>query len=216
MPFPERSSPCGFPTCPLPVVAAENPVRVLEAAACSGVKSSTTRLPIRFQVLRPNAANRAEQDPAQLTRVDRLMDGRHADTEPLGGRAHWEEQLRSQELRSPQIRRNLVRGRVSTPSIGGSCGRPSTEAAASTRVSSRGCEDLPLPPTVGTDAVEGSGPRGRRFKSCLPGQFMAPRFRRSRGAFFCASRSSHPLNSAPGESVFAVAQSRRGPDLHGR
>ncbi len=46
------------------------------------------------------------------------MDGRHADTEPLGNRAHRQETLGPQELRSPQNRRNLLRGRVSIPSIG--------------------------------------------------------------------------------------------------
>ena len=46
------------------------------------------------------------------------MDGRHADPEPLGDRAHRQEMLGTQELRPPQIRRNLVRGRVSIPSIG--------------------------------------------------------------------------------------------------
>lgn len=61
----------------------------------------TPRLDVRFQVLRPDAAHRAEQDAAQLARVDRLMDGRHADTEPLGNRAHRQETLGSQELRSP-------------------------------------------------------------------------------------------------------------------
>ena len=70
------------------------------------------------QVLRPDAAHRAEQDPAQLTRVDRRMDSRHADAEPLGDRTYRQEMLGPQELRPPQIRRNVVRGGVSTRSIG--------------------------------------------------------------------------------------------------
>jgi hypothetical protein len=51
----------------------------------------------------------------------------------------------------------------------GFCGRPSTAAVASTPVSSRGCEGLTSPPTVATTPVAGSGPRGRRVKSCLLG-----------------------------------------------
>src|SRR6266511_1187667 len=79
--------------------------------------------------------------------------------------------------RRPSGRRNSVRRKSAAtrsadalPSVplGGSGGKPSTATPESIPVESRGCEGLPSPPTAWTESVAGSGPRGRRFKSCLP------------------------------------------------
>ena len=52
--------------------------------------------------------------------------------------------------------------------LGGFSGTPSTAGDSATSVLSKVCERVLAPAKLWTPAASGSGPRGRRFESCLP------------------------------------------------
>ncbi len=75
-------------------------------------------LGVRFEVLRADAAHRAEQDVPQPARVDVAVDGRGAEPQSLRDQPHGQEVFGTEVVCPPQIRRNLVREHVSIRSIG--------------------------------------------------------------------------------------------------